>query len=52
MDLEKVFDTVNPDVLMARVARKVRDKTVVQFTAWGDTARFTSSAAAGQHPIG
>lgn len=26
LDLEKFFDRVNPDVLMARVARKVQDK--------------------------
>jgi RNA-directed DNA polymerase len=29
MDLEKFFDRVNHDVLMARVARKVRDKRVL-----------------------
>jgi RNA-directed DNA polymerase len=29
VDLEKFFDTVNHDVLMARVARKVRDKTLL-----------------------
>ncbi len=27
--MEKFFDTVNHDVLMARVARKVRDKTLL-----------------------
>jgi RNA-directed DNA polymerase len=30
MDLEKFFDTVNDDVLMHRVARKVRDKEVLR----------------------
>jgi RNA-directed DNA polymerase len=30
MDLEKFFDRVNHDVLMARVARKVRDKQVLK----------------------
>ncbi len=30
MDLEKFFDRVNHDVLMARVARKVRDKRVLK----------------------
>jgi RNA-directed DNA polymerase len=30
MDLEKFFDTVNHDVLMHRVARKVRDKRVLR----------------------
>lgn len=30
MDLEKFFDRVNHDVLMARVARKVRDKQVLR----------------------
>jgi RNA-directed DNA polymerase len=30
MDLEKFFDRVNRDVLMARVARKVRDKRVLR----------------------
>ena len=30
MDLEKFFDRVNHDVLMLRVARKVRDKRVPQ----------------------
>jgi RNA-directed DNA polymerase len=30
MDLSKFFDRVGHDVLMARVARKVRDKTVLQ----------------------
>jgi RNA-directed DNA polymerase len=29
LDLEKFFDTVNHDILMARVARKVRDKTLL-----------------------
>lgn len=29
LDLEKFFDTVNHDVLMARVARKVRDQTLL-----------------------
>ena len=29
LDLAKFFDTVNHDVLMARVARKVRDKTLL-----------------------
>ncbi len=29
LDLEKFFDTVNQDVLMARVSRKVRDKTLL-----------------------
>jgi RNA-directed DNA polymerase len=30
MDLEKFFDTVNHDVLMHRVARKVRDKRLLK----------------------
>jgi len=30
MDLEKFFDTVNHDVLMHRVARKVRDKRILR----------------------
>ena len=30
VDLEKYFDTVNHDVLMARVARKIRDKRVLK----------------------
>ena len=30
MDLEKFFDRVNHDVLMARVARKVKDKRVLR----------------------
>jgi len=30
IDLEKFFDRVNHDVLMARVARKVKDKTVLR----------------------
>ena len=29
LDLEKFFDTVNHDILMARVARQVRDKTLL-----------------------
>ena len=29
MDLEKFFDRVNHDILMARVARKVKDKRVL-----------------------
>ena len=29
LDLEKFFDTVNHDVLLSRVARKVRDKTLL-----------------------
>lgn len=31
LDLEKFFDTVNHDGLMARVARKVRDKTLLSW---------------------
>ncbi len=30
MDLEKFFDRVNHDILMARVARKVSDKRVLK----------------------
>jgi RNA-directed DNA polymerase len=30
MDLEKFFDRVNHDVLMARVARRVKDKRVLR----------------------
>jgi retron-type reverse transcriptase len=30
MDLEKFFDRVNHDILMARVARKVKDKRVLK----------------------
>ena len=30
MDLEKFFDRVNHDILMARVARKVKDKRVLR----------------------
>lgn len=30
LDLEKFFDRVNHDVLMARVARRVRDKRVLK----------------------
>ena len=30
MDLEKFFDRVNHDILMSRVARKVKDKRVLQ----------------------
>ena len=30
MDLEKFFDRVNHDILMARVARKVKDKKVLK----------------------
>jgi RNA-directed DNA polymerase len=29
LDLEKFFDTVNHDVLMSRIARKVRDKVLL-----------------------
>ena len=29
LDLEKFFDTVNHNVLMARIARKVQDKTLL-----------------------
>jgi RNA-directed DNA polymerase len=32
MDLEKFFDRVNHDVLMARVARRVKDKRVLRLT--------------------
>ncbi|MGI6449252.1 MAG: group II intron reverse transcriptase/maturase [Desulfitobacteriia bacterium] len=32
MDLEKFFDRVNHDILMARVARKVKDKRVLKLT--------------------
>jgi len=30
MDLEKFFDRVNRDILMARVARKVKDKRILK----------------------
>jgi retron-type reverse transcriptase len=30
MDLEKFFDRVNHDILMARLARKIRDKTLLR----------------------
>ena len=30
MDLEKFFDRVNHDVLMSRVARRVKDKRVLK----------------------
>ncbi len=30
MDLEKFFDRVNHDVLMARVAKRVKDKRVLR----------------------
>jgi RNA-directed DNA polymerase len=30
LDLEKFFDTVNPDVLMSRIARKVTDKVLLR----------------------
>ncbi|MDK2785133.1 MAG: RNA-directed polymerase [Bacillota bacterium] len=30
MDIEKFFDRVNHDILMARVARKVKDKRVLK----------------------
>ena len=30
MDLEKFFDRVNHDVLMSRVARRVKDKRVLR----------------------
>jgi retron-type reverse transcriptase len=33
MDLEKFFDRVNHDVLMARVARRVQDKQVLRLRA-------------------
>ncbi len=33
LDLEKFFDRVNHDVLMARVARKVKDKRVLRRSA-------------------
>jgi len=30
MDLEKFFDRVNHDILMARVARKIKDKRILK----------------------
>ena len=38
MDLEKFFDRVNHDVLMARVARKVKDKRCLDVTVEPETA--------------
>ena len=32
MDLEKFFDRVNHDILMARVARKIKDKRILLLT--------------------
>jgi RNA-directed DNA polymerase len=47
LDLAKFFDRVNPDALMARVARKVRDKAVLRlmgkFCARGCWSARTSS---------
>lgn len=43
MDLEKFFDRVNHDVLMARVARKVQDKRVLKLLR-----RYLEAAVNGQ----
>ena len=40
MDLEKFFDRVDHDILMSRVARKVRDKRVL-----GLIRRFWSASS-------
>ena len=46
MDLEKFFDRVNHDVLMARVARKVKDKRVLRLVR-----RYPAHRVAHRHYI-
>ena len=66
LDIEKFFDRVNHDVLMARVARRVKDKEMLRLIRrslqagmmesglatpeGGHTAGWTSLTAAEQHP--
>ena len=53
MDLEKFFDRVNHDVLMARVARRVKDQRVLRlirrYLAGGDDGGRAGVAAHGGH---
>ncbi len=53
VDLEKFFDRVNHDVLMARVARRVKDRRVLRphspISAGGDDGGRTDVAADGGH---
>ena len=66
IDLEKFFDRVNHDVLMSRLARRIKDKRVLRLirrylqagmmerdsdsAARGHTARWATLAAAVEHP--
>ena len=52
MDLEKFFDTVNHDVLMHRVARKVRDKRVLKLIGKYLRAGVVVNGRLQQTPIG
>jgi len=48
MDLSKFFDKVQHDVLMSRVARKVRDKRRLPFVRYADFVIFTRSQRAAE----
>jgi len=52
MDLEKFFDRVNHDVLMSRVARKVRDKRVLKLIGRYLRAGMMTSGVASQRTEG
>jgi RNA-directed DNA polymerase len=52
MDLEKFFDRVNHDALMARVARKVEDKRVLGLIRWYLRAGMMRDGLVGQRVEG
>ena len=48
LDLERFFDRVNHDVLMARVARRVKDKQMVRLIRRVETGGRTGDDFAGE----
>ncbi len=52
MDLEKFFDRVNHDVLMSRVACKVKDKRVLKLIRRGDAAGRSTIPPVVERPVG
>ena len=51
LDLERFFDRVNHDVLMARVARRVKDKQMVRLIRRVETGGRTGDDFAGERSV-